>query len=62
MQRLTESADVPVPVVQSGRVVGLLHQGDILKWLSLHNLYPGWVPSAVGGQIVSAWVIGNCSR
>ena len=40
LKRLTESPDVPVPVVQSGRIVGLMHQGDILKWLSLHNLYP----------------------
>jgi Zn-dependent protease/predicted transcriptional regulator len=28
----------PVPVMESGRMVGLLHRADIMRWLALHQL------------------------
>lgn len=38
LKRLADSTESPLPVIQCGRVVGLLHQGDILKWISLHTV------------------------
>lgn len=33
------SADIePVPVLQDGRLIGLIERGDIVKWMSLHEL------------------------
>ncbi len=37
LKRLADSTDAPLPVLQGGRVVGLMHQADILKWLALHS-------------------------
>jgi Zn-dependent protease len=28
----------PLPVVEDGRIVGLLHRGDIMRWLAVHQL------------------------
>ncbi|MBV1905248.1 MAG: site-2 protease family protein [Pseudomonadales bacterium] len=36
LQQLSENPEVPLPVVSDGRIIGLVHQGDILRWLSLH--------------------------
>lgn len=35
MQRLSRGGDEALPVVRSGRVVGLLKHSDVLKWMSL---------------------------
>lgn len=35
--QVAAAGDEPLPVISQGRVVGLIHQGDILKWLSLHD-------------------------
>ena len=37
LQRLLDSGTEPLPVVRDGQVVGLIHRGDILKWLALHR-------------------------
>ena len=37
LKQLLQSGDAPLPVVHHGRVVGLMHQGDILRWLTLHE-------------------------
>ena len=37
LQRLLDSSTEPLPVVRDGQVVGLIHRGDILKWLALHR-------------------------
>jgi CBS domain-containing protein len=37
LQRLLESGTEPLPVVRDGQVVGLIHRGDILRWLALHR-------------------------
>jgi Zn-dependent protease len=37
LKRLADSTEAPLPVLQGGRVVGLIHQADILKWLALHS-------------------------
>ncbi|MCP5178642.1 MAG: site-2 protease family protein [Pseudomonadales bacterium] len=36
LHRLAEHA-TPMPVIRDGRVVGLIHQADVLKWLALHH-------------------------
>lgn len=35
--RLVASGDEPIAVVHEGKMVGLIHHSDILKWLSLHE-------------------------
>jgi CBS domain-containing protein len=30
----------PLPVVDDGRVVGIIHQADILRWFSFHKIAP----------------------
>lgn len=35
--RLEQSGAEPLPVIEGGHVVGLIHRGDILKWLALHR-------------------------
>lgn len=37
LQQLVDSGAEPLPVVRDGQVVGLIHRGDILKWLALHR-------------------------
>lgn len=37
LQRLMKAGDEALPVVEDGRVVGLIQHADILKWLSLHE-------------------------
>jgi Zn-dependent protease len=37
LQRLVDSGTEPLAVVRDGQVVGLIHRGDILKWLALHR-------------------------
>jgi predicted transcriptional regulator len=37
LKRLADFTESPLPVIQCGRVVGLIHHGDILKWISLHT-------------------------
>lgn len=34
---LAGGGDEPLPVIRHGRMVGLIHHSDILKWLSLHD-------------------------
>jgi Zn-dependent protease/CBS domain-containing protein len=36
-ERLAENP-VPLPVVEQGRVVGIIHQADILRWFSFHKI------------------------
>ncbi len=36
LKKLSEHPEIPLPVVQGNQVVGLVHQGDILRWMSLH--------------------------
>lgn len=38
LRALAESERDPLPVMQGGAVVGLLHRGDIARWLALHQL------------------------
>lgn len=35
-EQLVQLGDEPLPVLRDGRLVGLLQQADILKWISLH--------------------------
>lgn len=37
-QQLAGAEDEPLPVIENGRVVGLIQRGDIVKWMSLHDL------------------------
>jgi Zn-dependent protease/CBS domain-containing protein len=37
LKQLVQGPDAPLPVVDGMRVVGLLHQGDILRWLAVHE-------------------------
>jgi CBS domain-containing protein len=37
LQRLVDAGTEPLAVVRDGQVVGLIHRGDILKWLALHR-------------------------
>jgi Zn-dependent protease/predicted transcriptional regulator len=39
LQVLMRSADDPLPVVDDGRLVGLLHRADIMLWLAAHQLH-----------------------
>jgi Zn-dependent protease/predicted transcriptional regulator len=39
LERIAEMADEPLPVVDHGAIVGLLHASDIFRWLSLHRLH-----------------------
>jgi Zn-dependent protease/CBS domain-containing protein len=36
--RASAEGDEPIPVLEAGRLVGLLHRADILKWLRLHEV------------------------
>jgi hypothetical protein len=36
--RVTGEQDEPIPVLDHGRLVGMLHRTDILKWLTLHDV------------------------
>ena len=38
LQLLLESQRNPIPVVDAGRLVGLLHHSDLLRWLALHEI------------------------
>lgn len=38
LARATGEGDEPMPVLDEGRLVGLLHRSDILKWLKLHEV------------------------
>ena len=40
LQRLEQAGAEPLPVVRDGRVVGLIHRGDILKWLAVNQRGP----------------------
>ena len=37
LQQLLQDHEVPLPVVEGNRIIGLVHQGDILRWLALHE-------------------------
>lgn len=37
-QQLAGASDEPVPVVDNGKIVGLIQRGDILRWMSLHDI------------------------
>jgi Zn-dependent protease len=39
LEHLSSLADEPTPVVSNGRVVGLLHGADVLRWIQLHRLH-----------------------
>jgi Zn-dependent protease/CBS domain-containing protein len=39
LERIAEMADEPLPVIEGGAIVGLLHASDIFRWLSLHKLH-----------------------
>lgn len=39
LERLSSIADEPTPVLSNGRVVGLLHGTDVLRWIQLHRLH-----------------------
>jgi len=30
----------PLPVVENERVIGIIHQADILRWFSFHKIAP----------------------
>ena len=38
LRALAESERDPIPVMQGEHIVGLLHRGDIARWLALHQL------------------------
>jgi Zn-dependent protease/predicted transcriptional regulator len=38
LRALTASEDDPLPVMVGDQIVGLLHKGDIARWLALHQL------------------------
>ena len=38
LRALAESERDPLPVIQGDTIVGLLHRGDIARWLALHQL------------------------
>lgn len=38
LKQLAQSSDTPLPVIDGDRVVGLVHQADILRWLALHEV------------------------
>ena len=38
LRALAESESDPLPVMRADQVVGLLHRGDIARWLALHQL------------------------
>ena len=38
LELLAAAGEEPLPVIRDGRVVGLIHRSDILKWLALHRL------------------------
>ncbi len=35
---LANAEDEPVPVVWEGKIVGMIQRGDIVKWMSLHDM------------------------
>lgn len=37
-QHLAGAGDEPVPVITRGKIVGLIQRGDILRWMSLHDI------------------------
>lgn len=37
LQELLKAGDEPLPVIQDGRVVGLIQHSDVTKWVSLHE-------------------------
>lgn len=39
LERIAEMTDEPLPVVERGAIVGMLHASDIFRWLSLHKLH-----------------------
>jgi len=39
LEHLSNLSDEPTPVVSNGRVVGLLHGTDVLRWIQLHRLH-----------------------
>lgn len=41
MKALMKAGDEPLPVVDGGKVVGLIQHSDVMKWLSLHANPPG---------------------
>jgi CBS domain-containing protein len=38
LQILLRSEHDPLPVIDDGRIVGLLYRADIMRWLALHQL------------------------
>lgn len=38
LERLTQAEVEPLPVLRDGAVVGLLSRGDVMRWMSLHEL------------------------
>ncbi len=38
LRLLLESRRDPIPVVDAGRLVGLLHHADLMRWLALHEI------------------------
>ena len=38
LELLAGAGEEPLPVIRDGRVVGLIHRSDILKWLALHRM------------------------
>lgn len=41
LQALLRSELDPLPVVENGRIVGMLHRSDIMRWLAVHQLKAG---------------------
>jgi Zn-dependent protease/predicted transcriptional regulator len=39
LERLSNLSDEPTPVLDDGRVVGMLHGADVLRWVALHRFH-----------------------
>ena len=39
LERLSNMQDEPTPVLDDGRVVGMLHGADVLRWMALHRFH-----------------------
>jgi Zn-dependent protease/predicted transcriptional regulator len=39
LERLSNLPDEPTPVLDDGRVVGMLHGADVLRWVALHRFH-----------------------
>jgi len=37
LRQLAAGVDEPLPVIRDGKVVGLMHQSDVIKWANLHD-------------------------